>query len=323
MPILLQISSSQGKAQATVADEAAAESTEPTEEEALVLRSTTGYSLEQVRFYIKRHGGWEEALEAILAQAAVDDDETEDEDIMNHKTIISVTSSPDDAARADEAAGPSQPRDASSPLGMADEEREYYGHLPFPGHLRDWRAASPSSVDTAGTHSSMEGGSASTHATTDESPESAALHHHPVKGAFDPVKRPKRAASKDLTLTLRSPKRRSRSRSPMQPVTPQDGIDAGTLAAAEIDHLNVRGTPVESEPIAAEPVRETSKLRTSTTKAMTMRERRLARQEEKAKRAVEAKNRRRERALGVSRATEEGEMREPASHVRGFLELKI
>lgn len=293
------------------------ENTEPTEEESLVLRSTQGYSLQQVRFYISQHGGWEEALEAIQAQEAVDDDETEDEDEDDtlSTTCLTNLSSPDDAARADEAAGPSQ---SSPPASQLDEQQQdYYGHVPLPDHLRDWRAASPSSVDTTGTLSSLEGGSTSTHATTtDDSPEAVTISSHMTKraGALHEAKRSKRAASKDPMASLRSPKRRSRSRSPIQP---QSGntVDEGTLAAQGIDALHVRGTPVESE------VEGHARNRAPSTRALTMRERRQARLEEKARKAIEARNKRRERATG------EEENREPSSqassHVRGFLELKI
>lgn len=320
LPRIEELTSSAEKA-AKPAPEESLLSTEPTDEEALVLRSTSGYSIEQVRFYIKRHGGWEEALEAILAQGAiVDDDETEDEEFT--KVIPSVMSSPDDAARADEAAGPSQPRGFASPISLTGRSPDFYTHPPIPDHLRDWRAASPSSVDTAGTHSSAEGGSTSTHATTDESPETAILHQSSSKTLKqDALKRSKRAASKDPTQVLRSPKRRSRSRSPMQPVLTPNEIDAGTLAAQEIDALHVCGTPTEvlETPPLAHPVKEPSRLRASTTKTMSMRERREARLEERARKSI-SKNRRRDKAIGGTTSVDE---KEPSAHYRSFIELRI
>lgn len=287
---------------------------EPNEEEVLILRSTKGYSLEQVRFYIKRHGGWEEAMEAILAQDAVeDDDETEEEDTVS-TTVMTVMSSPDDAARADEAAGPSL-NDLSATTSTLMGDDIHLGHTPLLDHLRDWRAASPSSVDTIGTHSSLEGGSTSTQATTDESPES--IQQYAAKRS-----KSKRAASKDLASVARSPKRRSRSRSPMQPVTIQQNsnLDEGTLTTQDLDALHVRGTHTEKEIDTL--VKEPSKLRVSSTKPLTMRERRVARQEEKAKRALEAKNKRRERTM-VTNEEDNTTSLTSAPHVRRFLELKI
>ncbi|UZJ53040.1 hypothetical protein CBS101457_002360 [Exobasidium rhododendri] len=301
-------SGSTSKAANTVSEEGEGESDNPTEEEALVLRSTSGYSLQQIRFYIKRQGGWEEALEAILAQdAVIDDDATEDEDEAS--STNGVLSSPDDAARADEAAGPSLPQHGHAIL--MDDQHEYYCHPPLPDHLRDWRAASPSSVDTMGTCSSMEGGSSSTHATTDESPESGVQSTHSKT-----TMRSKRAASKDPMSSLRSPKRRSQSRSPMQaPFKPEE--DAA-LSSKDLNSLHVR----EEWPIEDHQEREPSKLKVSSTKPLTMKERRQARQEEKARKAMEAKNKRRERAANDEENTREQSL-PVSSHVRGFLELKI
>jgi hypothetical protein len=296
---------------AAAAVEREAEKAKPTEDEALVLRSVKGYSLEQVRFYIKRHGGWEEALEAILAQDAVDDDETEEEeDSLSTAGDATVMSSPDDAARADEAAGPSI---------SSKYDAEFYSHgTPLLDHLRDWRAASPSSVDTIGTHSSLEGGSASTHATTDESPESAS--HHSTKRSADVKKMSKRAASKDHASAIRSPKRRSRSRSPMQAVTaPATHVEQGVWVAKDMGGMHVRASVLESE-LEAIPGREPSKLRVCSTKPLTMRERRLARQAEKERRAAEAKNKRQVQASQDNRLAPS---QTNAPHVRGFLELKI
>lgn len=288
-----------------------AEKAELTEDEALVLRSVKGYSLEQVRFYIKRHGGWEEALEAILAQNAVDDDETEEEeDSLSTAGEATVMSSPDDAARADEAAGPSV---------SSRYDTDYYNHgVSLLDHLRDWRAASPSSVDTIGTHSSLEGGSASTHATTDDSPESASLH--PTKRSADVKKMSKRAASKDHVSAIRSPKRRSRSRSPMQSVTAAaTNVEQAVWVAKDMGGMHIRTNVLESE-VEATSSREPSKLRVCSTKPLTMRERRLARQAEKERRAAEAKNKRQVQASQENRLAPS---HTAAPHVRGFLELKI
>lgn len=129
----------------------------------------------------------------------------------------------------------------------------------LPDHLRDWRAASPASVDTVGTHSSADGGSTSTRATTDEAHEegqtstaSTAKSPSSITDAADDInksdaaaaaKRGKRPASKD-PLSLRSPKRRSRSRSPAE--MPHD--DGETTSAARAI-ANIRVASSNSTPL--------------------------------------------------------------------------
>lgn len=224
---------------------------EPTEEEELVLRSTRGYSLQQIRFYIKRHGGWEEALEAILAQEAVQDDENGGED-------ASVDAPEPIGRRASDDVNRQKSQPASMPSTGSPEERSALSHYvgltsavhegmrnsPVPDRLREWRNASPSSVDTSGTQSSVEGASTSTHATTDDAGE---VPSGPSLG--QKIRRSKRTASRDPTSSLRSPKRRSRSRSPLQQsavantdTRNQPSTDPeGTIAAHAIANISVDG----------------------------------------------------------------------------------
>lgn len=231
------------------------ENPEPTTEEALVLRSTRGYTLQQVRFYIKRHGGWEEALEAILANETVADEEGEhssDHDAMAESQSTMLAMRPRSITRSDTVGSSNVP----TPLGESTDVSARTSHSPMPDHMRDWRAVSPSSVDTIGTHSSIEGASASTHATTDDSPEASGSKS---KYSSD-VRRSKRNASKDPTSSLRSPKRRSRSRSPMQPGekggshTPDI---VGSVAANAIANMSVHSgeqTPSDWADYASSPL---------------------------------------------------------------------
>lgn len=231
------------------------EDPEPTTEEALVLRSTRGYTLQQVRFYIKRHGGWEEALEAILANETVADEEGEqssDHDAMAESQSTMLALRPRSIARSDTLSSSNVP----TPLGESTDVSARTSHSPMPDHMRDWRAVSPSSVDTVGTHSSIEGASASTHATTDDSPEASGSK---LKYSND-VRRSKRTASKDPTSSLRSPKRRSRSRSPMQ--SGEKGGShtpdiVGSVAANAIANISVHSgehTPSDWADYASSPL---------------------------------------------------------------------
>lgn len=231
------------------------ENLEPTTEEALVLRSTRGYSLQQVRFYIKRHGGWEEALEAILANETVADEEGEhssDHEAMAESQSTMLALRPRSITRSDTLGSSNVP----TPLGESTDVSARTSHSPMPDHMREWRAISPSSVDTVGTHSSIEGASASTHATTDDSPEASGSK---LKYTSD-VRRSKRTASKDPTSSLRSPKRRSRSRSPMQAGEKggsQTPDIVGSVAANAIANISVHSgeqTPSDWADYASSPL---------------------------------------------------------------------
>ncbi|PWN87176.1 cysteine proteinase [Acaromyces ingoldii] len=146
---------------------------------------------------------------------------------------------------------------------VLDNSHLYFGlshdprHGGLPDHLRDWRAASPASVDTAGTHSSADGASTSTRATTDEAHDdgqgsTASTAKSPpteagdgVSSKLDAARRSKRPASKD-PISLRSPKRRSRSRSPAE--MPHDDGET-TSAARAIANIRVatgNSTPVHT-----------------------------------------------------------------------------
>lgn len=329
---------------------------EPTEEEALVMRSTRGYSLQQVRFYIKRHGGWEEALEAILANEAVVEEEEKQQSDLLRDTDEDASSELQQTVQ--DIRSRSFQADARG-LRASDDSSERTSNSPIPDHLRDWRAVSPSSVDTAGTQSSVEGASASTHATTDGSPEAPGVK----PGTSSDVRRSKRTASKDPTANLRSPKRRSRSRSPMQ------SDPAGTVAAHAIANIDVNSgehTPSDRPEYTSSPLgrsdEASSESTTSSrlsrrsgmtedpdktprakmavtprpvTRTLTMRERREMRKADKVRRALDAKAKRQQRAAGISIVGHDDEdddhhdenrsglLRHHGADVKGFLELKI
>lgn len=306
---------------------------QPTEEEELVLRSTRGYTLEQIRFYIKRHGGWEEALEAILAQEAVDN--SEEEHVKQN---------------SERGSGHERSTKAHGPMGRnVMEHTEGIRYSPVPERLREWRTASPSSVDTTGTtRSSLERASASPHPVTDESVESASTGSKAHTGVRE-VRRSKRNASKDPTTSLRSPKRRSRSRSPLQTTMVNDiegAMAAHAIANIRVDSDTQTGdsTPDtdDSKPAQAVDVQRTPRAKMDTTprsvnRTLTMRERRELRKADKVRRALEGKAKRQQRAAQADSQDEEeenslhdGRRAKPAGALpahatdpKGILELKI
>lgn len=170
----------------------AANNAEPTTEEKMVLQSISGeHDLDEVRRLLRENrNDWAHVVELLVEKDTIIDEEEVGAELQ------AVPSS------ADRLVGPPPP--------------------PLPDHMRHWRATSPSSVDTSATHSSGEGESPSTSATTDDgadatacaSPDTSSLS----RGSTPGLERlsSKRAASSDpMSMSLiRSPKRRSQSRSP-------------------------------------------------------------------------------------------------------------
>ncbi|CDU23164.1 uncharacterized protein SPSC_01794 [Sporisorium scitamineum] len=175
----------------------ASKNAEPTTEEKMVLQSISGdHDLDEVRRLLEEnHNDWAHVVELILEKDAIIDEEEVGAELQ-------AVSSGDRINGSDRLAVPPPP--------------------PLPDHMRHWRATSPSSVDTSATHSSGEGDSPSTTATTDDggdttacaSPDTSSLS----RGSTPGVERlsSKRAASSDaMTMSMiRSSKRRSQSRSP-------------------------------------------------------------------------------------------------------------
>jgi len=95
--------------------------------------------------------------------------------------------------------------------------------------------------------------------------------------------------------------------------------DQGVWVAKDIEGMHLRAIVMESE-VENRSSREPSKLRVCSTKPLSMRERRQARQAEKERRATEAKNK---RQLQASQENRIAPSQATAPHVRGFLELKI
>ncbi|KAJ9478813.1 OTU-like cysteine protease [Pseudozyma hubeiensis] len=194
---------------------------EPTTEEKMVLQSISGdHDLEEVRRLLEEnHNDWAHVVEVILEKDAIIDEEEVGAELQ------AVPSSGEQVDGSDRLAVPPLP--------------------PLPDHMRHWRATSPSSVDTSATHSSGEGDSPSTTATTDDggdatacaSPDSSSLS----RGSTPGIEKlsGKRAASSDaMTMSMiRSPKRRSQSRSPELDAAAQsqpgegDAQDAATTSA--------------------------------------------------------------------------------------------
>lgn len=192
-----------------------AKNAEPTTEEKMVLQSVSGeHDLEEVRRLLQdHHNDWAHVVELLVEKDTIVDEEEVGAELQ------AVSSSSEQASTSDR-------------LGVPPP-------APLPDHMRHWRATSPSSVDTSATHSSGEGDSPSTTATTDDggdtttcaSPSASSLS----RGSTPGVERlsSKRAASSDpMTMSMtRSPKRRSQSRSPdFEP-----GPDAQTEATGTQD----------------------------------------------------------------------------------------
>lgn len=224
------IASSTAAAAATSADSESKQtsrSTEPTMEEKMVLQSISGdHDLDEVRRLLSENGNdWSHVVELILEKdAAIDDEEAVGAELQALPPSSASTSG-DPSTASDRLAVPPPP--------------------PLPDHLRHWRATSPSSVDTSATHSSGEGDSPSTTATTDDGGDVTACASPDASSSLSRGSTPgierlssKRAASSDaMTMSMiRSPKRRSQSRSP------------------ELDHA----AAAESQPIATEAQDATS-----------------------------------------------------------------
>lgn len=193
-----------------------AKNAEPTTEEKMILQSVSGeHDLEEVRRLLREHhNDWAHVVELLVEKDTIIDE------LEVGAELQALSSSGDQTSAAVRLAVP--------PPSLPD-------------HMRHWRATSPSSVDTSATHSSGEGDSPSTTATTDDggdttacaSPSASSLS----RGSTPGVERlsSKRAASSDpMTMsTIRSPKRRSQSRSPdVEPGSDAQGEAANNEAEA-------------------------------------------------------------------------------------------
>ncbi|KAI3482657.1 hypothetical protein L1887_54661 [Cichorium endivia] len=233
----------------------------------------------------------------------------------------------------------SSPGEASA---NAAERSTLAAPTPLPDHMRRWRATSPSSVDTSATHSSGEGDSPSTTATTDDGGDTTACASPEAssgsRGSTPGVERlsSKRAASSDaMTMSMiRSPKRRSQSRSPDFNALPDSQPDEeGNGSAAE---ATATSTTAEDEAQEGETVYEIIKrgrgrprkdgLPNKSSIAVkrrvpTAREKRDAAQARKRERQLEKVGRARARVTGDETAS--SSPRPSPAEVCGFRELKI
>lgn len=202
-------SADNGKAIKDAANEA-----ELTREEKMVLQSISGdHDLDEVRRLLEENqNDWAHVVELILEKDAIIDEEEVGAELQ------AVSSSGQQFHGSDRLTVPPPP--------------------PLPDHLRHWRATSPSSVDTSATHSSGEGDSPSTTATTDDGGDATACaspgSSNLSRGSTPSVEKisSKRAASSDaMTMsTIRSPKRRSQSRSP------ELGLAAQSQSVEAVEH---------------------------------------------------------------------------------------
>ena len=290
----------------------ASKKAEPTTEEKMVLQSISGdHDLDEVRRLLEEnHNDWAHVVELILEKDAIEDEEQVGAELQ------AVSSAPN---ASDRLAVPPPP--------------------PLPDHMRHWRATSPSSVDTSATHSSGEGDSPSTTATTDDggdttacaSPDASSLS----RGSTPGVERlsSKRAASSDaMTMSMiRSPKRRSQSRSPeLDPTAHSQSHsnhkDAHDPASTSADAKTQEGQAVYEIIKRGRGRPRKDGLPNKSTIAVkrrvpTAREKRDAAQTRKRERQLEKVG----RALASNKADEEtaAKNRPSPAEVCGFRELKI
>ena len=307
-------------AQSGSSAQAQAESSEPTEEEKMVMQSTTGnHSLAEIRRLMQEHSNdWAHVVEVLIER----------------DTIIE-----EQAVGAELQAIPSS-EDSTQQSGLVPPSS-------LPDHMRQWRATSPASVDTSATHSSGEGGSPSTHATTEEGNEPPCPSPEYLHGDASSMDRlsAKRAASVDLSSTrnLRSPKRYSRSRSPEKDGSPQGTCtDHASSSHAESSVSSPTITPSEPEQESAPEmvVREEYEIikrgrgrprkdglpnKSSIAikrKVLTPREKRDAAVARKREREMEKVKARNSAAAAPTNSASSSSVR-PNGEVKGFRELKI
>ncbi|SPO44796.1 uncharacterized protein PSANT_02482 [Moesziomyces antarcticus] len=305
---------SDADSRSTVKDDA-----EPTTEEKMVLQSISGdHDLQEVRRLLRENlNDWAHVVELLVEKDTIIDEEEVGAELQ----------------------AVSSPGEASSTTA---ERSTLAAPTPLPDHMRRWRATSPSSVDTSATHSSGEGDSPSTTATTDDGGDTTACASPEAssgsRGSTPGVERlsSKRAASSDaMTMSMiRSPKRRSQSRSPdinalpdSQPDEEGDGLAAEAIGTS---------TTAEDEAQEGETVYEIIKrgrgrprkdgLPNKSSVAVkrrvpTAREKRDAAQARKRERQLEKVGRARARVTGDEPAS--SSPRPSPAEVCGFRELKI
>lgn len=305
---------SDADSRSTVKDDA-----EPTTEEKMVLQSISGdHDLQEVRRLLRENlNDWAHVVELLVEKDTIIDEEEVGAELQ-------AVSSPGEAS------------------ANAAERSTLAAPTPLPDHMRRWRATSPSSVDTSATHSSGEGDSPSTTATTDDGGDTTACASPEAssgsRGSTPGVERlsSKRAASSDaMTMSMiRSPKRRSQSRSPDFNALPDSQPDEeGNGSAAE---ATATTTTAEDEAQEGETVYEIIKrgrgrprkdgLPNKSSIAVkrrvpTAREKRDAAQARKRERQLEKVGRARARLTGDETAS--SSPRPSPAEVCGFRELKI
>lgn len=275
---------------------------EPTQDEALVQQSCPGTDLQTVRQMIHLHGDWETAVEAIIAAGELEE------------SPVASGSSSTRLARNGKLLPPN----------------------PLPDHLRQYRATSPASVETNGTRSS-EGGSTSTTATTEElSP----IHDNSRSASPMVMPRHKRAASSDIMSAsmTRSPKRRSRSRSPADRMLGGngggEGMDSDTDSRrasmdVQVSHAEEGGSNgKESTPSQSSGSANTSVTTRGTPASTSKVPPKAARQTARQKRDAEQQRKRERNQAKVTGKVAGGKgtdsnSRGSTAEVKGFIELKI
>ncbi|PWN50197.1 cysteine proteinase [Violaceomyces palustris] len=301
---------------------------EPTEEESLVMKSTSGsYSVPEIRRMMRENGNsWEQVVEILIASESQAQEEQAVRDIVtaplrNYQNSILAASISSD--------GTAIPGHLSPPTSLPD-------------HMRQWRASSPASVDTSGTHSSADGGSSSTSATTDEGANSVAAASPDTyansRGSTPLNERlcNKRAASSDPNghRFVRSPKRSSRSRSPSEDREPSQSFSgiypSSPLAlsspadAVSTESSSADASEPEEKTVIAPVKRGRGRPRKDGLPVNSTPRRKVPTAREKRDAAAARRRERQLEKLGRTRiVTDDRSNQHPSAEVRGFRELKI
>ena len=214
---------------------------EPSHLETMVMQCCPGHHLEEVRGLLRETGDdFEGVVEILIAKDA------EEEQELDQSSPVALKDRPDSSAPNWQSISQSLQGDQAPVTlpGRADQLRC--------DHLRDWRAESPSSVETAATHSSAEVASLSTHATTDDAGTGASSSAEASSNGGYPTRSGKRAASSDpMTASIfRESKRTSPSpqvgtghaHSDNVTLTPDNIEEDDDAGSAEVSFIGMRRT---------------------------------------------------------------------------------
>ncbi len=270
--------------------------TEPNSMEQLILHSVPGHTLAEIRELLQQHSNDSDAvIEVLLAQDA------EDERELERSSPVALKSRDECTPASLPPVVNLQPHDAV--IKRPDHLRQDL--------LRDWRADSPSSVDTAPTPSSTDGGSVSTVATSDQ----ADSNGPPSDDGRRRLRSAKRSANSEaMTASLLREAVRPRSQTP-------PGIRE---LAEESRQLAVEDSSAAQSEETGRPTstRGRGRGRGSARAVPTARQKRDTARARRHERDIARAAERKAQALGTS--TEKATASQPkSSEMRSFVELRI